>query len=107
SLNTFAGTNNFLLSNDVGQLLFGDRAEGSAGRVAHSLSNETNLGGGWRTLEVMRRIWVAYPLRGSQRVGSSPLVFLPFLSFLHFTLYPSSTALPPSHNSTSCSTANP
>jgi RHS repeat-associated protein len=31
SLNTFAGTNNFLLSNDVGQLLFGDRAEGSAG----------------------------------------------------------------------------
>ena len=45
SLNTFAGTNNFLLSNDVGQLLFGDRAEGSAGRVAHSLSNETNLGG--------------------------------------------------------------
>src|ERR1700752_1654521 len=55
----------------------------------------------------MRRIWVAYPLRGSQRVGSSPLVFLPFLSFLHFTLHQLSTALPPSHNSTSCSTANP
>jgi RHS repeat-associated protein len=31
SLNTFAGTDNFLLNNDVGQLLFGNSAEGSRG----------------------------------------------------------------------------
>jgi hypothetical protein len=47
SLNTFAGTDNFLLGNDVAQLLFGNRAEGSAGLVfSHggSLSFEAGVG---------------------------------------------------------------
>ncbi len=65
SLNTFAGTDNFLLSNDVGQLLFGDRAEGSAGLLVSE--------GGSRSFEA----GVGEVMTAGRRTASIPSLNIP------------------------------
>lgn len=74
SLNTLAGTDNFVLNNDVAQLLFGDRAAGSAGLLISEAGSRSFGAGVGEVTTAGRRTASIRSLNIAGKTGPAPRI---------------------------------